>query len=310
MSHIPVCVSPRSQVCCTGRIVRCAVADLYKAALGQTDVVIRPTGGGPCTRRALSYARPRAGNSSGLARPEDQATAGARRAGLPDPTGGGTLRTNETAGSAVPSPSAGDGLSGSVRYVSGDVVERTAHEMVAASFCLCPAGDTCVTSRLYTAIAAGCIPVVLCDGLVGAFAEHARYSSFWVKFPSKAFLRSPASLLPILRELSSNATEMKRRRRALSAARREVLYDEPWSRVGTRYLEAAVTRCSLPRAKLSDESAVNKSMAGHDPRCPTARHPRAHENRLMRGVAFNYMKEVNDSNARDTVCLRKGGASG
>ena len=47
-------------------------------------------------------------------------------------------------------------------------------------FCLVPPGDTCVTSRLYTAIAAGCIPVVLCDRLVGGFAANANYSSFWV----------------------------------------------------------------------------------------------------------------------------------
>ena len=48
----------------------------------------------------------------------------------------------------------GNGLSGSVRYVSGGVVERTAHELAASDFCLCPAGDTCVTSRLCSS--AGC----------------------------------------------------------------------------------------------------------------------------------------------------------
>ena len=46
--------------------------------------------------------------------------------------------------------------------------------MAASTFCLCPAGDTCVTSRLYTAIAAGCLPVVLCDQL-----SHANAHEVW-----------------------------------------------------------------------------------------------------------------------------------
>ena len=59
-------------------------------------------------------------------------------------------------------------------------------EMAAAVFCLAPAGDTCVTSRLYAAIAAGCIPVVICDPLHGAFPSHTRYADFWVKVRDRA----------------------------------------------------------------------------------------------------------------------------
>ena len=39
---------------------------------------------------------------------------------------------------------------------------------------------------------------------------------------------------------------MARRRRALAAHRADLLYDEPHSRVGTRFLEAVVERCGVP----------------------------------------------------------------
>ena len=140
------------------------------------------------------------------------------------------------------------------RYVDLGVVERTAHDMASSLWCLCPAGDTCVTSRLYSAIAAGCLPVVLCDQLVGAFPSAVDYSSFWLKFPVRSFLSRPSKLLEALRVLSSNATEMARRQAALAAARADVLYDLPRSRVGSRFLEQVLGRC-LPPALL--DRAVN-----------------------------------------------------
>ena len=38
-----------------------------------------------------------------------------------------------------------------------------------------------VSSRLYSSIAAGCIPVVVSDSLVGAFASYIDYDSIWLK---------------------------------------------------------------------------------------------------------------------------------
>lgn len=48
-------------------------------------------------------------------------------------------------------------------------------EMADSDFCLCPAGDASVTSRVYSSIAAGCIPVVIAPGFSGAFASHVPY---------------------------------------------------------------------------------------------------------------------------------------
>ena len=183
------------------------------------DVLIRPTGGGPCTRRALQ----RAASVSLLGSPRLAAAA-----------------------AVADSPAAA-----AARYVSEGVVERTAREIVGATWCLCPAGDTCVTSRLYTAIAAGCLPVVLCDQLQGAFASSVRYADFWLRVPVRTFLAEPSALVPLLRRLSANDTEMGRRQRALARARADLLYDVPGSRAGSHFLEAVVRRC-LPHALLDD----------------------------------------------------------
>ena len=70
------------------------------------------------------------------------------------------------------------------------LVGRRAYEeqgaaMRRSTFCLIPAGDTEVTSRLYSAIAAGCVPVVLSDRLSGAFA-CARPGRTWSHTPAPA----------------------------------------------------------------------------------------------------------------------------
>ena len=216
-------------------LARQSIAELYAASYGAEDVTIRPTGAGACTLRALKRVADRATTTT-LAAP----------AGAMNDTRSGLYHGNSS--SAVVA-----------RYVSGGVVERTAHEMTASTFCLCPAGDTCVTSRLYTAIAAGCLPVVLCDQLTGAFPNVVPYASFWLKYPTKRFISNPASLLEILRQLAANSTEITRRRAALAAHRADVLYDEPLSRVGTRFLEAVTARCGVTRASVGGSRRVNET---------------------------------------------------
>ena len=122
-------------VCCTGAAVRCAIGELFAQTFGEEGVNIRPTGG-RCTQRALAAAA----NSSRARR------RGARRA---------RDRAQRVAG------------------VGAEGVNRTAYEMATSVWCLVPAGDTCVTSRLYAAVALGCLPVVLCDDLTGALPERA-----------------------------------------------------------------------------------------------------------------------------------------
>jgi len=105
-------------------------------------------------------------------------------------------------------------------------------------FCLVPPGDTCVTSRLYTSIAAGCIPVVLCDNLCGGFQPQANYTSFWVKWSAARFANRPTELLHALRSMAPEL--VSRRQRLMAHHSPDILYgNRPHSRTGSNFLKAA-----------------------------------------------------------------------
>ena len=117
------------------------------------------------------------------------------------------------------------------------VAASMGREMASSVFCLIPAGDTCEASRIYTAVAAGCIPVVLCDTMRGAFPRQARWETFWIKPSVAAFMKDPAALVHALRAMP--ADEIRLRQAQLQRARRDVVYDLPDSRAGTNFLIGA-----------------------------------------------------------------------
>jgi hypothetical protein len=142
-------------VCCTGAKIRCAMSSLVPATYLRNDVQIVPS------------VRKEPGPCELEAAEKVQAAVGFR----PTPL---------LVGNEVPSG-------------NHESASRMAGQMLNSTLCLIPAGDTCVTSRLYTAIAVGCIPVVICDGLHGAFPHRAQYSQFWIKLSARDWVRDPRS---------------------------------------------------------------------------------------------------------------------
>ena len=114
-------------------------------------------------------------------------------------------------------------------------------EMAESDFCLCPAGDTVGTSRFYSAIAAGCIPVVVANQLAGAFASHVPYERFVLRAEHKAFVQNPELLLERLSLIDQPA--ILSMRRALDAYAADVIYDWPGSRVVSNLLRTAWYLC-------------------------------------------------------------------
>ena len=109
-------------------------------------------------------------------------------------------------------------------------------------FCLIPAGDSIVTDRLYTAVAAGCLPVVLAIVKPGAYKEAVNYSAFWHTPSNRAFVRDPNALVAELRAMP--AQEVARRQRAMHAARADLLFNVANSRAADNFLRiVAGMRC-------------------------------------------------------------------
>ena len=117
--------------------------------------------------------------------------------------------------------------------------EWMGHALARTTFCLTPPGDTGVNSRLYSAVAAGCVPVLPWDASIGAFPWAADYDSFRVRVSARAFVGDPHAVITRLREMP--ADELLRRQRALAEHAADLLFDAPASRVGTHFLYAAMT---------------------------------------------------------------------
>ncbi|EOD15178.1 hypothetical protein EMIHUDRAFT_225873 [Emiliania huxleyi CCMP1516] len=253
-------------VCCTGRAIRCAVGKLMEAWHDVSDVVMRPSlptnrsTWGRCTRgtmerlallkNASTHDLVELAGSTGSLTPMGR---GARRRRRLD------RRRSARGGKANAGPEA-EGQKGGPnmwRYASVDnsKVEQAAVEMAESVFCLAPAGDNCVSARFYSAIAAGCIPVAICDGLRGAFANTVPYDDFVVRVKARDFVKNPATALAVLREMPGE--ELLRRQRALQAHRADVLYDVPRTRVGSHFLREVVEHCM--------SGSNNESLRSHAP---------------------------------------------
>ena len=173
-------------VCCTGRAIRCAIAPLYAAAASGAlpDVIVRPIvppslAGKPCTSRALSMGAKALANRTAAAKRRLSAVGALRNFGG---TAVGASRALDDAGAAAASSSFADSGGRRLAYVwrwgvNNSDVDRMAHEMATTVFCLSPAGDNCVSARFFSAVAAGCIPVVICDHLAGGARHDMRHAS-------------------------------------------------------------------------------------------------------------------------------------
>jgi len=79
----------------------------------------------------------------------------------------------------------------------GDYLKK----MLRATFCLSPRGDTSSSKRTYESIAAGCIPVIIADGLRLPFERWLDWTAFSVRVKEASALADPLSVLRTLRAI-------------------------------------------------------------------------------------------------------------
>lgn len=197
-------------VCCTGKFIRCRLAELVPQTDGDADVLLVPSRGArgsgrECTEKALGKVARKRGTTIDAVAAEYSRIAG----------GASGNRYNEMA-----------------RYLGSSV------------FCLAPAGDICTSSRFYSAIAAGCIPVVLCDGLKASFYEFIDYTKFVFYYDTTLLMDNPMGLITALRAVSP--AEVRRMQTALVAAREQILFQVGGGRRASLNLLGEVDICFNP----------------------------------------------------------------
>ena len=218
---VPVSLSGKP---CTAKALRLAAAKLANQSVGSARA-----GGGGGAWPAVARAGP-AARVAAVARAVVASSPLAQSAGAP---------------SLLP---AGRRLAYIWRWaVNNSDVDLMAHEMATTVFCLSPAGDNCVSARFFSAVAAGCLPVVICAHLSGAFPSAVKYDEFWIKHRQSEWTADPLALVRKLREMP--ISEIRRRQLAMERYRSDILYDASPFRMGSHILRAA-HRCAQRR--LSD----------------------------------------------------------
>ena len=217
-------------VCCIGSRIRCAFARL----VNEEDVIILPTtrpDAQPGQYQNCTVAAYAAAHSANMASSQT-----GHRPNVNPWTQAAETQSYETMGKA----------------------------MARADFCLTPPGDNAVSSRLYSAVAAGCVPVLPFDSrrgaIPGSFHSAVNYSAFRVQVSAKRFIASPRELVARLRAMPSD--ELLQRQRMLAESAKDLLYEGAGSRAGTHVL-AAATRCRDTTD--SSSAAAGSATAGSAP---------------------------------------------
>ena len=92
-------------------------------------------------------------------------------------------------------------------------------------FCLIPRGDTASTKRFYAAILSGCVPVVISDEFLPAFAPLLpEIESAFVRIPEAAFLTQSFSLPAFLKSLQQQPERLEKLVAAGRSLRRSFTY--------------------------------------------------------------------------------------
>ena len=102
--------------------------------------------------------------------------------------------------------------------------EQYARALLKATFCLCPAGDVASPGqRLFDAIAAGCVPILLgVDRAALPFGRQLDYARFAGFVSRPGFLKDPAfAIETVVHKLTPQLEPM---RRALADARHSLVY--------------------------------------------------------------------------------------
>lgn len=77
------------------------------------------------------------------------------------------------------------------RSIKWGALLRYATELLKSEYCLHFRGDTTTSRRVYDAIAAGCVPVIVSDNTHVPFTSSINWNAFTVAIPERALLQVP-----------------------------------------------------------------------------------------------------------------------
>ena len=85
-------------------------------------------------------------------------------------------------------------------------------------------GDTTTSRRVYDAVAAGCIPVIISDGVHLPFQSHLHWPSFSIIIDEKELLKGPDHAFQIFQRLLEDERGLRERQDAVQLASHDLIY--------------------------------------------------------------------------------------
>jgi hypothetical protein len=160
-------------------------------------------------------------------------------------------------------------------------------------FCLVVRGDTSSSRRLYEAIVAGCLPVIVSEGIELPFEKHIDYSKFAFTPSEMEVVMNAAGFVKTMRAVTQE--EIERRQQAMAAVAHHFVFGET---DGKGAEELILTNlCSAPRSETCDADEDDpKAKAAREAKSKKAAAAKANA-RAARADAARRRKEAEEQAA-------------
>ena len=102
---------------------------------------------------------------------------------------------------------------------------KYAQELLRSEYCIHFRGDTTTSRRLYDAIAAGCVPVIISDNTHLPFTSSINWAAFTITIPERALLTATAEkTAQIFEKLVADRALLRAKQLALVRVRQDLIY--------------------------------------------------------------------------------------
>ena len=99
-----------------------------------------------------------------------------------------------------------------VSKIKKRIVRGYETHILRAEFCFVPRGDTPTSRRLFDAMLAGCLPVIIADSIDVSlpFSSNIPYNDFAFRIPEQDWVQNPKAVLQQLKQVSAGEVEQRR----------------------------------------------------------------------------------------------------
>ena len=101
---------------------------------------------------------------------------------------------------------------------------RYVDEMRRSKWCLHFRGDTTTARRFFDSIAAGCVPIIVSDGVNLPFVDRLDWRAFTVQITERDMVSGRDGVVTVLSKLAADSDLLEQKQRAMAHASRHLVF--------------------------------------------------------------------------------------